>query len=163
MFAPTVRVVDGADPYKIKSKYNQQTNKKCTVRPVSVCAGFTPAHLFFSGRADNACTNLLGFFVHFVRTRGMVKIAESDKTADFHFILCRTHSPRMARATNSCTPRWLQGGRRESSLLTFAALLVSEKRDKRKVASCFFAGEHCSPPVSATPTHTLRVCVNSPT
>ena len=57
------------------------------------------------GRADNACTNLLGFFVHFVRTRGMVKIAESDKTADFHFILCRTHLPRMARATDSCTRR----------------------------------------------------------
>ena len=51
----------------------------------------------------------------------------------------------MVRATNSCTPRWLQGGRRESSLLTFAALLVTQKREKRKVSSCFFAGEHCSP------------------
>ena len=40
----------------------------------------------FSGRADNACTNLLGFLVHFVRTRGMVEISESDKTA--YFLLC---------------------------------------------------------------------------
>ena len=58
-------------------------------------------------------------------------------------------------ATNSCTPReltnarsalvgvaetgqGLQGGRRESSLLTFAALFVSEKRDKHKVSFCTF-------------------------
>ena len=38
------------------------------------------------GRADNACTNLLGFFVRYVRTRGMVEIAGSGKTADF--IIC---------------------------------------------------------------------------
>ena len=49
--------------------------------------------------------------------------------------LCRTHSPRTARATNSCTPHGgSQGGRRESSLLTFAALLVTQKRDKGKVS-----------------------------
>ena len=60
--------------------------------------------LFFSGRADNACTNLLGFFVRYVRTRGIVEVAESGKTADFRSAICRTHSPRMARATNSCTP-----------------------------------------------------------
>ena len=33
----------------------------------------------------------------------MVEIAESGKTADFRFIPCRTCSPRMVRATNSCT------------------------------------------------------------
>ena len=64
----------------------------------------------FSGRADNACTNLLDFLVRYVRTRGMIKAAESGKTTDFRYILCRTYSPRMARATNSCTPRWF--GRR---------------------------------------------------
>ena len=36
----------------------------------------------------------------------MAKIVGSGKTADFRFIPCRTHLPRMARATNSCTPRW---------------------------------------------------------
>ena len=60
--------------------------------------------IFICGRAGNACTNLLGFFVRYVRTRGMVKVAEDSKSANFAFILYRTHSPRMARATNSCTP-----------------------------------------------------------
>ena len=32
------------------------------------------------------------------------------------------------------------------SLMTFAALFVSEKREKRKVSSSIFAGEQCSPP-----------------
>ena len=58
----------------------------------------------FSGRADNACTNLLGYLVRYVRTRGIVEAAESGKTIDFCFVPCRTHSPRMARATSSCTP-----------------------------------------------------------
>ena len=35
-----------------------------------------------------------------------------------------------------------QGGRRESSLLTLGELLVTQKRDKRKVTLCFFAGEN---------------------
>ena len=57
-----------------------------------------PRHTFLSGRADNACTNLLGFLVRYVRTRGMAEAMGSGKTTDFHFILCRTHSPR----TTSC-------------------------------------------------------------
>ena len=38
----------------------------------------------FSGRADNACTNLLGFLVRYVRTRGIDEVVGSDKTADFY-------------------------------------------------------------------------------
>ena len=57
----------------------------------------------FSGRAGNACTNLLGSLVRYVRTRGIAEATESGKTTDFRYILCRTHLPRMARATNSCT------------------------------------------------------------
>ena len=114
----------------------------------------------YCGRADNACTNLLGYFVHFVRTRGIAEISESGKTTDFRSVLCRTHLPRTARATNSCTPHGgFQGGRRESSLMTFAALLGIQKRKKKS----FFAGDQWSTPVSATPTHMLRICVNSPT
>ena len=64
-----------------------------------------PRRTFICGRADNACTNLLGFFVRYVRTRGIVEAAESGKIADFHFVLCRTRLPRTARATNSCTRR----------------------------------------------------------
>ena len=33
----------------------------------------------YSGRADNACTNLLGFLVRYVRTRGIVEVVESAK------------------------------------------------------------------------------------
>ena len=60
-------------------------NKKYTLYLVSTLASSTPAPPFFSGRADNACTNLLGFFVHFVRTRGIDEIVGSGKTTDFTF------------------------------------------------------------------------------
>ena len=53
--------------------------------------------------------------MRYVRTRGMVETAESGKTTDFRSVLCRTHLPRMARATNSCTPRWF--GRRTALVL----------------------------------------------
>ena len=43
-----------------------------------------PRNPLSSGRADNACTNLLGFLVHFVRTRGMAEVTESGKTTDFY-------------------------------------------------------------------------------
>ena len=46
-------------------------------------------------------------------------------------------------------------------LLSRFSSVKSAKR--RKVSLCFFAGERCSTPVSATPTHMLRICVNSPT
>ena len=62
-----------------------------------------PRHPLFSGRADNACTNLLGFFVHYVRTRGSMRLQRVIKPPTFCFACCRTHSPRTARATNSCT------------------------------------------------------------
>ena len=77
---------------------SQQKKQKYVLHPVSALTPPTPAPLFFSGRADNACTNLLGFFVRYVRTRGIVEVAESGKTADFCFILRRTHLPR----TTSC-------------------------------------------------------------
>ena len=57
----------------------------------------------YSGRAGNACTNLLGFFVRYVRTRGIAEAVGSGKTTDFRSVLCRTRLPRKARATNSCT------------------------------------------------------------
>ena len=45
----------------------------------------------------------------------MAEAVGSGKIADFHFVLCRTHSPRTARATDSCTPRWF--GRRTARVL----------------------------------------------
>ena len=41
------------------------------------------------------------------------------------------------------------------------SFLVNEKHEKDKVILFFFAGDQCSTPVSATPTHMLRICVNS--
>ena len=67
----------------------------------------------------------------------------------------------MARATNSCTPRWLQGGRRESSLLTFAALFVSEKRNKRKVFLRFYTAA-ASLTLSRRRQHTCSAYVSIP-
>ena len=66
----------------------------------------------FSGRADNACTNLLGFFVRYVRTRGMIKAAESSKTADFYIAslphTLATHC--FLRLTRARGRRFLRGG-----------------------------------------------------
>ena len=58
--------------------------------------------------------------------------------------------------------------------MTFAALFVSEKRDKHKAFLIYYnikvktkfqstsKIKNQIPPVSATPTHMLRICVNSP-
>ena len=69
----------------------------------------------------------------------MVEIAESGKTADFYIAslphaLATHYFLRITRARRG----GLEGGRRESSLLTFAALFVSEKREKRKEFLVFF-------------------------
>ena len=37
----------------------------------------------FSGRAGNACTNLLGFFVRYVRTRGSMRLRRAAKLPIF--------------------------------------------------------------------------------
>ena len=62
-----------------------------------------PAPLFFSGRADNACTNLLGFFVRYVRTRGMAEIVESAKLTTFILPFAARTCHALLLATNSCT------------------------------------------------------------
>ncbi len=64
---------------------SQQKKQKYVLHPVSALTPPTPAPLFFSGRADNACTNLLGFLVRYVRTRGMAETVGSGKTTDFTF------------------------------------------------------------------------------
>ncbi len=64
----------------------------------------------------------------------MSKIAESGKTANLCFILCRAHSPRMARATNSCTRgnepmhavRWLASPRQGECFLRGRKALLND-------------------------------------
>ena len=99
----------------------------------------------YSGRADNACTNLLGFFVRCVRTRGSMRLRGAVKPPTFALpFVAHTRHAWLARLTRA-RRGGSEGGRRESSLLTFAALLVTQKRDKRKTSLRFFAGEQCSP------------------
>ena len=74
----------GADPYKIKSEYIDIQNKKYNSIP-SAHSLYSRPPCTLSGRADNACTNLLGFFVRYVRTRGMAEVEGSGKTTDFCF------------------------------------------------------------------------------
>ena len=97
------------------------------------------------GRADNACTNLLGYFVRYVRTRGIAEIVGSGKTADFRSALCGTHLPRMACATNSCTPR--RFGRRTARVLLadFCRAFGHSKAREKRSFFMYLAGEQCSP------------------
>jgi len=85
-----------------------------------------PRHQLSSGRADNACTNLLGFFVRYVRTRGTAEIAGSAT-------LPISSLPRAARTCHAWLARLTrarrggsEGGRRESSLLTFGILRLGD-------------------------------------
>ena len=92
----------------------------------------TPAPPIIQRACDNACTNLLGFFVRYVRTRGSMRLWEAQ---NHRLLLCpllhalATHYfLRLTRARR----QWLQGGRRESSLLTFGTFLHRKVREKEK-------------------------------
>ena len=61
-----------------------------------------PRHPLFSGRADNACTNLLGFFVHYVRTRGSMRLQRAEKSPAFALLYhARTRHAWLARLTRA--------------------------------------------------------------
>ena len=120
MFAPTMRVVDGADPYKLKLKHSQQTKQKCAFHPVSAQTKSTPAMHF--QRACGQCVHESARLFRAICLHAWYSLDCGErKTADFCFILCRTHLPRTARATNSCTRgnepmhavRWLASPRQE--------------------------------------------------
>ena len=67
-----------------------------------ICAKTKALAPVLGGRADNACTNLLGFFVRYVRTRGMVEIAESAKLSAFALLFAaRTRHARLVRLTRA--------------------------------------------------------------
>ena len=56
----------------------------------------------FSGRAYNACTNLLGFFVRYVRTRGSMRLRRAAKPPTFALPLAaRTRHAWLARLTRA--------------------------------------------------------------
>ena len=57
----------------------------------------------YSGRADNACTNLLGSFVRYVRSRGSMKLRRVAKPPTFIFYRAARTCHALLLATNSCT------------------------------------------------------------
>ena len=71
-----------------------------------------PRHTFICGRADNACTNLLGFLVRYVRTRGIVEDVESAKIHTFVLLFAARTRHALLLAANSCTPPvvWKEDG-----------------------------------------------------
>ena len=116
--SPTIAGRRGADPYNIKSKYSQ--NKKCAFHPVRARTKFTPAYPVSA--TPTAFASRIGQFpplyagVQTMRARicsaiscdifarvVCLRLRRAAKLPTFTFISCRTHLPRMARATNSCT------------------------------------------------------------
>ena len=65
----------------------------------------------FSGRADNACTNLLGFLVRYVRTRGSMRFRRVAKLPIFTTLprAARTRHAWLARLTRARGRRFLRG------------------------------------------------------
>ena len=58
---------------------------------------------FICGRAGNACTNLLGFPVCHVRTRGMPRLPGVEKPPTFALPFVALSHHALLLATNSCT------------------------------------------------------------
>ena len=85
----------------------------------------------FSGRADNACTNLLGFFVRYVRTRGSMRLRRvQNRRLSFYPLphaLATHYFLRLTRARRGGS----EGGRRESSLLTFGTFGHAKVRENK--------------------------------
>ena len=69
----------------------------------------------YSGRAGNACTNLLGFLVRYVRTRGSMRLRGAAKPPIFTLSFAAHTCHALLPAINSCTPRWF--GRRTARVL----------------------------------------------
>ena len=108
-------------------------SKKYVLHPVSAGTRPTPAHLFLAGvqamRARICSAFSCAMFARVV----YLKPWRAAKLPTFALSFAARTCHALLLATNSCTPHGgSEGGRRESSLLTFAALFVSEKREKKK-------------------------------
>ena len=82
----------------------QPTEKAKNITPSRQRAHLIHArHTFICGRADNACTNLLGFFVRHVRTRGSMRLWGAVKLPIFALSFAARTCHALLIATNSCT------------------------------------------------------------
>ena len=101
--------------------------------PVSAHIRFTPAHLIM--RACRQCVHESARLFRALCSHAWYggDCGEWQNRRFYHLLFaahtCHAWLARLTRARRG----GLQGGRRESSLLTFAALFVSEKREKGKV------------------------------
>ena len=68
---------------RTKPKYSQQKKQKIYTSFRRRTGSTHARRTYICGRADNACTNLLGSFVRYVRTRGIAEVAESAKLSTY--------------------------------------------------------------------------------
>ena len=93
------------------SRFNLGCASVCEHSEINVILIVSSAHglhprppCTYSGRAGNACTNLLGFFVRYVRSRGIAETVESAKPPIFTLPFAARTCHALLPATNSCTP-----------------------------------------------------------
>ena len=122
---------------RTKPKHNQQTKQKiCFPSRQRTCQTHARATHYPAG-VQTMRARICSAFSCDMFARVVVWGCGECETTDFRSVLCRTHSPRTARATNSCT-REEFSKRGERSLIWLLVFFVSEKREKRKVALWFF-------------------------
>ena len=119
------------DPTSKNPSIANRQSKKYILHSVGAQTSPAPAPLFFSGRAGNACTNLLGFFVCCVRTRGMVKTAESARLSAFTLsFAARTRHAWLARLTRARGGCFLRGRKILLNDFWYFWSLKSTKKEK---------------------------------
>ena len=97
-------------PYEISPSIANRKSKKYVLRPVSAGTSTRPPTLL-CGRADNACTNLLGYLVRCVRSRGMAEIAGSAALPISSLPrAARTRHAWLARLTRARGKRYIREG-----------------------------------------------------
>ena len=114
----------------------------------------------FSGRADNACTNLLGYLVRYVRTRGSMRLRRAAKppTCALPRVAhtCHAWLARLTRARGRC---FLRG--RKALLNDFWYFWSCKSTIKKEVSLSLYGGSKPYP-VSATPFRGGYATLNPP-
>ena len=121
---------------KTPSKANTKS-KKYVLHPVSVGIRPTPAPPIIQ-RACRQCVHESARLSRVICSHAWVVCShggQQNRRLSIYPLPHALATPWLARLTRA-RRGGLEGGRRESSLLTFAPLLVIQKRDKRKVSSC---------------------------
>ena len=110
--------------------------EKQSISPCPVSARTPPIPALHFQRACRQCVHESARLFRVMCSHAwQYDVAGSVKLTTCTINPCRTHLPRTARATNSCTPHGgSEGGRRESSLLTFGTFGHAKVRERK---SCF--------------------------